>query len=84
MGKWVLFMSNYTSDDFDELGFGEFEEKFVKLLRLCEQLKAENTALRARQTTLLEEHSELMDKNELARTKVTSILNRLKSVEFES
>jgi len=77
-------MSNYTSDDFDEMGFDEFEEKFVRLLRLCEQLKAENTALRARQATLLEEHNELMDKNELARSKVTSILTRLKNAEFET
>jgi len=77
-------MSNYTSDDFDEMGFDEFEEKFVRLLRLCEQLKAENTALRARQATLLEEHSDLMDKNELARSKVTSILTRLKGAELET
>lgn len=77
-------MSGFTPDEFDEIGFDEFEEKIVKLLRLCEQLKAENTALRARQVTLMEAHNELMDKNELARTRVTSILARLKEAEFEN
>ena len=77
-------MSSYTTNDLDEIGFNEFEEKLLKLIKVCDQLKAENIALRAKQATLEVEHSDLMDKNELARTKVTSILSRLKNAEFET
>jgi len=77
-------MSKYTSDEFDVLGFEQFEEKLAKLLRLCEQLKAENIALRARQTTLMEEQKELLDKNEQARSKVSSILSRLKETDLQA
>ncbi len=77
-------MSEYDSDLCIELGFEEFEEKLFKLLRLVEQLKAENIALRARQATLLEERSELVDKNEMARKKVESILARLREMEAEA
>ena len=76
-------MGKYTSDTFDEIGLGAFEEKLAKLLMRCEQLKAENIALRARQVTLLEERSELVDKNEMARVRVESILSRLKEMEPE-
>ena len=77
-------MSRYTSEDLDEVGFTEFEEKFFELLKLCEHLKTENMALKAKQESLIAEHSDLMDKNELARSKVTSILSRLKNAEFET
>ena len=77
-------MSSYTTNDLDEIGFNEFEEKLLKLIKVCEQLKEENIALRVKQAALVAEHSDLMDKNELARTKVTSILSRLKNAEFET
>lgn len=77
-------MNEYDSDLYLELGLEEFEEKLFKLLRLVEQLKAENIALRARQASLLEERTELVDKNEMARKKVESILARLKEMEAEA
>jgi len=77
-------MNDYDSEYFTQLGFDDFEEKLFKLVRLVEQLKAENITLRARQATLLEERTELVDKNELARKKVESILNRLKEMEAEA
>ncbi len=75
-------MENHTVR-FDDEGFDEFEVKFFKLLHLCEQLKAENEALRVQQSTLEETNVGLVDKNELARVKVASILNRLKQPELE-
>ena len=77
-------MTDYDSNVFTDLGFDEFEEKLFGLIRLVEQLKAENLALRAKQATLLEERSELEGKNELARQKVQSILSRLKEMEAEA
>lgn len=77
-------MNEYDSNYFAQLGFDDFEEKLFSLVRLVEQLKAENIALRARQASLLEERTELVDKNEMARKKVESILNRLKEMEAEA
>jgi len=76
-------MSDYA-EEFDDLGVNDLEVKLCELIRLCEQLKAENIRLRSRQASLLSERSELVDKNELARTRVASILSRLKEMEPEA
>jgi len=70
-------------DSPDDFALDDLDEKITKLLRLCEQLKAENIALRARQVSLLEERKELLGKNELARSRVESMLSRLKELEPE-
>jgi len=75
-------MSDF-SEEFDDLGVDELEAGLIELVRLCEQLKAENIRLRARQASLLSERAELVDKNELARGRVESILLRLKELEPE-
>ena len=76
-------MNTYTSDNFDGLELDRLEEKLNTLIRLCNELKAENISLRARQAALLEERSELLGKNELARSRVESMLSRLKELEAE-
>jgi len=76
-------MSDYT-DEFNELGIDDLEQKLNELIRLCEHLKAENIRLRAKQASLLSERSELVDKNEMARKRVESILSRLKELEPEA
>ena len=77
-----MYMNDY-SDEFSDLGIDGLEERLDELVRLCEQLKAENIRLRAKQASLLSERSELVDKNELARNRVESILSRLKETEPE-
>ncbi len=77
-------MNKFDSDNYVAQEFDNFEESLLALLHLVEQLKAENTALRAKQSILLEAHNALSDKNALARRKVTSILTRLKSMETEA
>ena len=51
------------------------------LLAMISQLKQENTQLRSQQDFLQIERSKLMEKNEMARTRVESIINRLKAME---
>ncbi len=51
------------------------------LLDMISQLKQENTQLRSQQEFLQMERSKLMEKNEMARTRVESIINRLKAME---
>jgi len=76
-------MTDYT-EEFSDLGVEKLEAKLFELIQLCEHLKAENIALRSKQASLLSERSELVDKNELARERVATILSRLKELEPEA
>lgn len=75
-------MNDYA-EEFSDLGVDELEARLIEMIRLCEQLKAENIRLRAKQASLLTERSELVVKNEQARSRVESILSRLKETEPE-
>jgi len=56
-------------------------QKIDALISLCAQLNRENTALKADANTWLAERQQLVDKNELAKTKVEAIIDRLKAME---
>ncbi|MDH3716239.1 MAG: TIGR02449 family protein, partial [Gammaproteobacteria bacterium] len=45
-------------------------------------LKAENDSLRAQQQVLTTERAKLIEKNELARTRVEAMITRLKAMEM--
>ena len=60
-----------------------FEEKLDRLIELCQQLKRDNKALREREDDLLGERSQLMKKNEMARQKVETMINRLQALRAE-
>ena len=66
-------MPNY---DLDTL-----ERQVEELIRTCRQLREENVSLRARQDHLVAERAELIEKTELARGRVESMITRLKSME---
>jgi cell division protein ZapB len=57
------------------------ELQVTELFRICERLREENASLRARQETLVAERAELIEKTELARSRVESMISRLKSME---
>jgi len=60
------------------------ERKVNELIELCQVLSRENRALRSRQSTWSTERAKLIEKNELAKTKVESMISRLKSLEQDS
>ena len=60
-----------------------FEEKLDRLIELCQQLKRDNKALREREGDLLGQRSQLMKKNEMARQKVETMINRLQALSAE-
>lgn len=60
-----------------------FEEKLDRLIELCQQLKRDNKALREREGDLLGERSQLMKKNEMARQKIGTMINRLQALSAE-
>lgn len=57
------------------------ERQVEELLQVCQRLREENVSLRARQETLVAERAELIEKTELARNRVESMISRLKSME---
>jgi cell division protein ZapB len=50
---------------------------------LCQQLKRENQSLREREAGLLGERGELIEKNEMARKKIETMINRLRTLSAE-
>jgi len=51
------------------------------LIGLCSKLHLENESLKNQQGTLVEERARLIKKNEIARSKVEQMIQRLKSLE---
>jgi cell division protein ZapB len=60
-----------------------FEQKLDRLIGLCQQLKRENQALREREAGLVGERGELLEKNEMARQKIETMINRLRNLSAE-
>lgn len=69
----------YTSSDLRLL-----EQRVSDLIDTVGVLKSENTSLRHQQHNLMTERSQLIEKTELARTRVESMISRLKSLELDS
>ena len=59
----------------------DLEKKLDELIALCRELNLENGALKAEVAGWRVERKDLMDKNELARSKVEAMIDRLRSME---
>lgn len=57
------------------------EDKLDELIGLCASLDKENKSLRTRESEWANERRQLLIKNETARSKVESMITRLKSME---
>jgi len=60
------------------------ESQLDELVTLCSEYKRHNTSLRTRESQLNEERSNLLRKNDMARTKVEGMITRLKALEQDS
>jgi cell division protein ZapB len=58
--------------------------KIDDLIQLCDQLDKENRELKTDAANWLEERHQLIEKTELARNKVESMITRLKALEQQS
>lgn len=67
----------------DEQELGNLELRLDELLQIVRQLKDENHSLRESQSSLLNERSRLIEKTELARSRVEAMIERLKTMEKE-
>ena len=58
------------------------ESQVDELIQTCDLLTDENRALRDQQSTLVAERAGLIEKSELARSRVEAIIARLKAMEI--
>lgn len=62
-------------------GLRQLEQKVDDLIGVCRRLKEENETLRGSRDTLIEEKSKLSEKNRLARTRLETIVTRLRALD---
>lgn len=62
----------------------QLNEKIEKLIARCQQLEVDNAALRQQQDGYQRERMQLMQKNDMARSKIEAMIGRLKSLEQSS
>ena len=58
--------------------------KINDLIQLCDQLDRENRALKSEAADWMEEREQLVEKTEVARNKVESMITRLRALEQDS
>ena len=69
----------YTEDDLRQL-----EQRIDELIETVGTLKNENTSLRQQKDKLVTERSQLIEKTEMARSRVEAMISRLRSLELGS
>ncbi len=74
-------MADKNSDNSD---LGALEARVDELIRTVSQLKTENSALRSQQNNLVNERAVLIEKTEQARTRIESMISRLRAMETRS
>jgi len=59
------------------------ERQVEELIHTCHQLREENDSLRTKKEQLVEERAGFIEKTESARSRVETMISRLKSIEDE-
>ena len=62
----------------------DFEDKLDQLIDTYHTMKNENSSLKSKQKTLVQEKAQLLEKTSLARTRVEAMITRLKAMEHGS
>ena len=65
------------------LDIENLEAKIDELILLCDELERKQAVMQADRDTWVRERNRLLEKNELAKTKVEAMIMRLKSLEQE-
>ena len=66
----------------DKIDTRILEDQIDRLIRTCNELSDENRALREQQVNLMAERAALIEKSELARSRVEAMIARLKAMEI--
>ncbi len=78
---FIVRRSYFGSKIVSHFDIETLERQVDELIQICNRLREENTWLRARQVTLGEDRAQLVENTELARSKVESMISRLKTME---
>jgi cell division protein ZapB len=73
-----------TENNKESMDLSALETKVDALIDAVTALSAENDVLRQQQASMTMERADLIEKTELARTRVESMISRLKSMESRS
>lgn len=65
----------------DKQAINTLELKIEELIQLCDVLNQENHVLKSRESNWARERAQLVEKNELSRVKIETMISRLKSLE---
>lgn len=65
----------------EELDIKKLETQVDDLIQTVERLQQENSSLRDNQQSLMGERTQLLEKTELARTRVEAMIQRLRDME---
>lgn len=60
------------------------ESRINELIEACQRLKNENQALKSEHTVLSEKHARLIEKTRIARSRIETMIGRLKVLERSS
>ncbi len=80
-GTIVVHMSKKTAQSVTEQELKKLEYRLDELIQTINRLKEENRSLRTQQDNMASERAGLIEKNELARSRVEAMINRLKLME---
>ena len=78
---YILAMESTENKNQTQMDIIQLEQRVEDLLHACSTLKEENDTLRQKQGHLIAERAELIEKTELARTRVEAMITRLKAME---
>jgi len=73
---------NQNSSNVEGMDLSALESQVDELIQTCDLLTDENRALRDQQSTLVAERASLIEKSELARSRVEAMIARLKAMEI--
>ena len=80
-GLYILAMETVQPSKAIQMDIKLLEQRVDDLINTCSDLQQENDTLRLKQDSLMAERAELIEKTELARTRVEAMINRLKAME---
>jgi cell division protein ZapB len=65
----------------DDDNLKKLEQRIDELISACRRLSEENHTLKSGQQNLSEEHARLVEKTQVARSRIESMIGRLKALE---
>ena len=73
-----------TMTENENMDLAALEVRVDELIHTVDDLKSENSALRHQQDSLVTERANLIEKTEQARTRIESMISRLRAMETRS